>query len=121
MPRSTRTRLADASSSNQQQEGETVTDESVSEQPIIKRTCAGQCGTTLNYLLAPALDLLTAPLTSKSSAFVLTCLDSVTPYKEGHLCLDCDVAVAEALACRREKRQREVAAKERAARKARVR
>lgn len=97
-----------------------MTDESVTEKPIIRRACAGQCGTTLNYLLAPAPDLLTAP-TSKSPAFVLTCLDSVSPYKGGHLCLDCDIAVDEALACRREKRQGEVAAKERAARKARVR
>lgn len=89
-----------------------MSDESVSEEPIIKRTCAGRCGAILHYLLAPE---------GESRALVLTCLDSVTAYREGHLCIECDAAVEEALACRREARQRETWEKERAARRARVR
>ncbi len=76
-----------------------MSDESMSKEPIIKRTCAGRCGAVLHCcLLAPA---------SESGTLVLTCLDSVT-------------AVEEALACRRE-RQREASEKDRAARRARVR
>jgi hypothetical protein len=64
---------------------------------IIKRTCAGGCGEVLHYLLVRTSELHTPDL---------TCLDGVTAYRGGHLCLDCDVAVEEVLARRRERRQR---------------
>lgn len=89
-----------------------MSDETASEEPIIERTCAGRCGALLQYLLAPV---------GESRTLVLTCLDSVTAYREGHLCIECDATVEEALACRREQRQRETWARERAARRARVR
>ena len=96
-----------------------MSDETASEHPIIQRTCAGRCGAVLNYLLAPSPDLHASAPTSKAPAFVLTCLDGVTVYREGHLCLECDTTVEEALARRRE--QRETSGKLRPTRRARAR
>ena len=63
----------------------------------IKRACAGRCGVVLRYQLGPYREGYTSEL---------TCLDGYTAYRGGHLCIDCDAAVREALACRRERRQR---------------
>ncbi len=58
---------------------------------IIKRTCAGGCGEILHYLLGR---------TSEPYTPDLTCLDGVTAYRGGHLCIGCDAAVEEVLARR---------------------
>ena len=79
---------------------------------IIKRTCAGRCGVVLRYRLGPYREGYTQEL---------TCLDGYTAYRGGHLCRCCDVAVAEALAARREWRPRKGRASERAVRTAPVR
>jgi hypothetical protein len=95
-----------------------VSDETVSEHSIIERTCAGRCGALLSYLMAPSPHLHASRPTSKAPAFVLTCLDGVTAYREGHLCLECDTAVEEALTRHREQReQRETSGKQRPARR----
>ena len=89
-----------------------VSDETMSEEAIIERTCTGRCGSVLHYLLK-------AP--GESGARVLTCLDGVTAYKDGHLCVRCDAAVEEVLAHRQEQVHRMASAKARGARQARVR
>jgi len=78
---------------------------------IIKRTCAGRCGVVLSYRLERGPEGYTS---------YVTCIDGCTAYRGGHLCIDCDVVVSEALASRRERRQRTTWARERSARKARV-
>ncbi|MGH9883882.1 MAG: hypothetical protein ACREBE_00015 [bacterium] len=78
---------------------------------IITRTCTGGCGVVLHYLLGRTSELYTPDL---------TCLDGVTAYRGGHLCIDCDVAVAEVLARRRERGQRKAWATDRARRQARA-
>ena len=64
---------------------------------IIKRTCAAGCGEVVHYLLTRTREPYTPDL---------TCLDGVTAYRGGHLCIECDAAVEEVLARRREERQR---------------
>jgi hypothetical protein len=64
----------------------------VSDENIIKRPCAGDCGAVLHYVRAQASALYTPDV---------TCLDGVTAYRGGHLCVDCAAAVAAALARRR--------------------
>lgn len=84
----------------------------IDETRILMRTCAGRCGVILRYRLGPYREGYTQEL---------TCLNGYTAYRGGHLCGDCDAAVGEVLAARRERRQRKTWAAERAARKARVR
>jgi hypothetical protein len=91
--------------------GEIVSDE-IDETKILMRSCAGRCGVILRYRLGPYRE---------GYIQELTCLDGYTAYRGGHLCGDCDVVVAEALAARCEQRQRKRWTEARAARKVRVR
>lgn len=66
----------------------------------------------LHYLLTCA---------PESGAHVLTCLDGVTVYMDGHLCARCDAAVEEVLARRCEAAQRKAWTEARTARRNRTR
>ena len=64
--------------------------------PAVLRLCAGGCRARLTYVL----EATEQPYTPD-----LHCLDGNSQYRGGHLCNDCETAVAEALAQRRNQLQ----------------